>query len=907
MWVPGVAGAQPMSPGYPSDQIVGVAEDSTDRGLGCVWDQRFPAQGPDEPLLTFAVWNDGNGSALYAGGEFTRLGAQSISYLARWDGTTWSPLASGPNGFVRAMTVWDDGGGEALYVAGDFTQVDGNPAARIAKWDGTSWSTLGTGASTNVWALTTWDDGGGEALYAAGRFLTAGGVTVNRVAKWDGTSWSALGTGINSTVTSLTVFDDGGGSALYAAGYFVTAGGVTVNRVAKWDGTSWSALGTGMDSGVLDLQVWDDGGGDDLYAGGVFNETDGSSIPYLARWDGTAWTAVGSPGLNGSVAALTVFDDGSGASLHAGGDFTFADGQLVWRTAKFDGTDWSPLGSGTNGRVQALESYDDGSGAALFVGGIFTQVGTQGIGYLARWQGAQWSPVLAASGGLGLNDEALAFTLFDDGSGPDLIVGGAFTAAGDVDAARVARWDGTSWSAMGSGLPFSVTSLAVYNDGTGPTLYATDRRLLKWNGSSWEVVQDLIGLPYAMAVHDDGTGPALYVGGKLIDTSDKLVDLYVGRWDGSTWSLIYYSPQISGDEPDDRIYSMLSWAGAEGEELLAAGSFPSDEDLIEYQGLFWQPYSPVLDAGYKKEIRALETVGLGDAPALFVGGSFTVVEGGPTDYLAQLDNGAWSTVGSGVNGAVTALGGAFNEGQGLGLVAGGAFTQAGGIAASHIGGWNGTSWQSLGLGLDEGPSVMKAFDDGSGASLYVGGPFATAGGSFSNAFARWVCPSPDFGVDAAVSLDNGVDSLVPGLSTTYTLSIANTGWVDIPSATLTDTLPPELSCSWTVIGSGSASGYLPGPETLSSETSGDALRRNTSGSTLGHTLVLPVGSSVTYSLDCVVDPEASGDLTLTVGLSAALDVDLADNTASDTDTVLSHLFADGFESGNCTAWSTCPK
>lgn len=35
--------------------------------------------------------------------------------------------------------------------------------------------------------------------------------------------------------------------------------------------------------------------------------------------------------------------------------------------------------------------------------------------------------------------------------GTDLYVGGEFTIAGDVVANRIARWDGTSWSALGTG------------------------------------------------------------------------------------------------------------------------------------------------------------------------------------------------------------------------------------------------------------------------------------------------------------------------------------------------------------------------------------------------------------------------------------------------------------------------
>jgi hypothetical protein len=63
---------------------------------------------------------------------------------------------------------------------------------------------------------------------------------------------------------------------------------------------------------------------------------------------------------------------------------------------------------------------------------------------------------------------------FDDGTGPALFAGGYFMNVGGVEASCVARWDGTSWSALGSGTDGSVYALAVFDDGADghPDLYA---------------------------------------------------------------------------------------------------------------------------------------------------------------------------------------------------------------------------------------------------------------------------------------------------------------------------------------------------------------------------------------------------------------------------------------------------
>src|SRR5690606_24067291 len=124
---------------------------------------------------------------------------------------------------VLATTVWDDGTGPALYVAGLFLTAGGKQVNRIARWDGTSWQPLagpsGAGMNGAVRALTVYD---GD-LIAAGSFTTAGGVTVNGVARWDGERWSPLGdssvVGMDGTVQALTVYR----GELVAAGQFSRA------------------------------------------------------------------------------------------------------------------------------------------------------------------------------------------------------------------------------------------------------------------------------------------------------------------------------------------------------------------------------------------------------------------------------------------------------------------------------------------------------------------------------------------------------------------------------------------------------------------------------------------------------------------------------------------------------------
>src|SRR6185503_15994693 len=99
---------------------------------------------------------------------------------------------------------------------------------------------------------------------------------------------------------------------------------------------------------------------------------------------------------------------------------------------------------GTNGSVYSLATYDDGSGPALFVGGSLTTAGGIDASRIAKWDGTRWSAVGGgvSGGALGpLHEWVKALAVYDDGGGPALYVGGTFTSAGGVAAKGIARWN----------------------------------------------------------------------------------------------------------------------------------------------------------------------------------------------------------------------------------------------------------------------------------------------------------------------------------------------------------------------------------------------------------------------------------------------------------------------------------
>jgi len=343
---------------------------------------------------------------------------------------------------VRALATFDDGSGSALYVGGDFLGV--------VKWNGVTWTNIGS-TDDAVSALAVFDDGSGPALYAGGLFTNISGVPARALAKWDGSQWSEVGGGVyrngGQSVLTLAAHDDGTGPALYVGGAFDVAGGSTTSRgIARWDGTAWSSFGTGIDDVALScrcvaaLEWFDDGSGETLYAGGDFTSAGGIQAPGLARWNGVRWSAVGNL-VHGGVLTMAVFDDGTGPALYAGGGFQPA-GMSLQFIVRWNGSSWSSVGGGTSCSVYALEVFDDGRGPALYAGGCFTLAGSSATNRVARWDGSTWSML-----GSGLNADVYAMARHDDAGGvPNLCLGGAFDQAGAIPSWRIAEWRGCTTS-----------------------------------------------------------------------------------------------------------------------------------------------------------------------------------------------------------------------------------------------------------------------------------------------------------------------------------------------------------------------------------------------------------------------------------------------------------------------------
>ncbi|MEC9373252.1 MAG: hypothetical protein VYC34_05380 [Planctomycetota bacterium] len=266
---------------------------------------------------------------LYVGGYFDSAGgAADSAKIARWDPDTqtWFGLGAQQSLFLNSvwsLKTWDDGNGEALYIGGNYVDMGGAGGPDfITRWDGTSFSEVGGTIGGIGVALIVLDIEVFQGdLYIGGRFTEVGGVAASHIARWDGTQWHDVGGGITGTqVIDMAVADDGSGPALFVGGSFTAAGGVPATRLAKWDGATWSALPGGADSTVQGIAGFDDGSGEKVFIVGNFNNVDGQPAPRIARWDGFSLEPVGA-GADANCFAVFPFN----GRLNIGGSFTMMD------------------------------------------------------------------------------------------------------------------------------------------------------------------------------------------------------------------------------------------------------------------------------------------------------------------------------------------------------------------------------------------------------------------------------------------------------------------------------------------------------------------------------------------------------------------------------------------------------
>jgi hypothetical protein len=172
--------------------------------------------------------------------------------------------------------------------------------------------------------------------------------------------------------------------------------------------------------------------------------------------------------------------------------------------------------------------------------------------------------------------------------------------------------------------------------------------------------------------------------------------------------------------PDGKIYFggwFTNWNGAVGRDYIAAYDPTTDT---------WETVGGASDFN-----DVIWTLLVAPDGTLYAGGNFTLLGGGPADYLAQWDGTTWSAVSAGGTGQVYALA----MGEDGTLYIGGSFVNWNGDPDSdYIVSWTGAAYAPLGTGRTAAVFALAVVPDG---ALYVGGAFNVPGGDAYNYICKW--------------------------------------------------------------------------------------------------------------------------------------------------------------------------
>jgi hypothetical protein len=660
-----------------------------------IWSSGAPKPELSGTASCSTLWDpDGAGPApqrLVVGGWSLIGGAEAASHrIMTWDGSQWQSLGSGPgtSGLVSKLTTWNG----RLVAAGDFT---GDGLDRIAMWDGVTWQPLGPGLPIAAAALAVWN---GQ-LVAGWNF---GGPVIEL---WNGAVWSSLPR--PPTLSSLNAIVSFQGQ-LCVGGVGSTAASGALER---WNGTSWlptiPANGIIRTLGVRTVSPTIS----TLYAGGSFTSIGGASIGFIASTSGGTsfpWLAVGgnlpgclelhvrASGFGTAVvvstgAAATPVMQLSGSSFVAMGNSAVTSlayyggsyhGTAIGSAAclRYDGSAWVPvLGQSLTGEVRALTP----SGADMIVGGTIGSTIGLSLNGIARWNGTTFQPLGTGMGGTSVD----ALSTLDNG---DIVAGGSFSSAGGTSVGNIARWDGSAWAALGSGCDQQVLALCKLPNGN------------------------------------------VVAGGRFANAGG-VACARIARWNGSTWA-----PLGSGMDND-----VLALAVRGDGTLFAGGAFTTAggvacSRIAQWNGSSWQP----VGLGCNGNVHALAVRPNGDVVAV---GSFSAAGGLSADRCARWTGSAWAAMAASSGDVVAARAVcALPNGD---VVAGRGFHQPAVSPDSGISRWNGSTWSGFDSGLAMAaagtPVFVRALAQRADGALIVGGDFAFANGLVARGLAKLspTCPA----------------------------------------------------------------------------------------------------------------------------------------------------------------------
>ncbi len=347
----------------------------------------------------------------------------------------------------------------------------------------------------------------------------------------------------------------------------------------------------------------------------------------------------GVPGSDESVSVLCEFE----GDLIAGGRIYQMDHVLAGGVVRWDGVQWHSMGSSRRADVHDLHVH----AGVLYAAGRMDFEGTSRTGVF-RWDRTHWTLI---------SDPALmGETRCLETYGGDLYAGGGGSTTDPAMLFGIARWDGSSWQSVGSGVTFDpdsgyqeVDSLVLFEGrliaagGFNMIGGVTARRVAAWDGSGWEAFGDgfssttpsidwYVRVRTALVI--SGT---LYVQGDLNDFPLPGEFESIAQWTGTEWVPVGNAAALDLSE------GMVNFPG---DRLVAARSLgdPFDTQLMEWNGIEWIHFADAFGArSSSPHHRIIRDANFYDGRPIIVG-AFGGVEDAVTSGIAALGSEGWESI-----------------------------------------------------------------------------------------------------------------------------------------------------------------------------------------------------------------------------------------------------------------------
>ena len=386
-------------------------------------------------------------------------GVASQTVIARWDGIRWAVVespntsASKPNVVsgvtcVAAAQCW------AVGWAGGFAFE-----TLTARWDGTSWTKVPSPNATaaadhflrDVTCVSATD------CWAVGQDH-AGNARQHLIERWNGGGWSIVPSPTRSadhdhdlaSVTCLSASD------CWAVGHELTTGVAFQTLVQHFDGADWSIVpspntSADMHNALASVTCLSSA---DCWAVGYTGAWAGSARQTLTQhWNGTAWSIVSSPNADGvPISALADVTCVSTSACWAVGHAAAAgDGVHQTLAMRWDGTAWAIVSSpnGAGAPHSSLSSVTCVAAADCWaVGSSFSLdplylTHTDNRSLIERWDGTSWTIVGSS------NPQDTLLSGVTCVSAAECWAVGSRSVDGELQT-LIEQWNGTSWASGGA-------------------------------------------------------------------------------------------------------------------------------------------------------------------------------------------------------------------------------------------------------------------------------------------------------------------------------------------------------------------------------------------------------------------------------------------------------------------------